>query len=412
MEESRWEARLGRLLVLHQGYISYMERGDAPLLPEDPWAWPADELEEFIRTLGIRTRKPESYVAGASPAVKPPSVADVEYQDGANDSIRYELQGGQLVMLVNGSRRAGPMDTSGIVTSLAWTPRPGWGGNVRTQRRFGGSVPEPSLEPLRLLADASGIPHNIPCLPTGSRIHRVSFLNLTRRRDRLERHEEALRGVGLFGLAKRVEAVDGRELDLVALGADILPEALQEAQTAHNYVVGEILTPGAVGLIVTWHRLLRGLIADPEFQNPDRCVLVTEDDAEFLPSFAVRLRCCLAEADATDPDWAALQVGFFMDRMRMSPVRHKRMVNWIAKPKWLAGTSGIVVRGARGAEALLQALVPIRARGQLDACFSGFYHALPMYCSKLPLMTAPGSEDGDTDIQIPDPPGAPDRVGV
>jgi len=89
--------------------------------------------------------------------------AKIEYNDDANDVVRFQLQpGGTLVMFVNGRRNNGGKETSGVVKSLSWEPSPGYGGVIRTQHHFGGAIPELQLEDLRAMAVAAGVQHNIP----------------------------------------------------------------------------------------------------------------------------------------------------------------------------------------------------------------------------------------------------------
>lgn len=89
--------------------------------------------------------------------------ATIEYEDEANDRIRFQLQpGGTLVMFVNGRRNNGGKESSGAISSLFWGPKPGYGGVIRTQHHFGGAIPELQLEELRAMAIAAGVQHNIP----------------------------------------------------------------------------------------------------------------------------------------------------------------------------------------------------------------------------------------------------------
>eukprot|EP00928_Gymnodinium_smaydae_P043318 TRINITY_DN2904_c0_g1_i1.p1 TRINITY_DN2904_c0_g1~~TRINITY_DN2904_c0_g1_i1.p1 ORF type:complete len:662 (+),score=83.96 TRINITY_DN2904_c0_g1_i1:32-1987(+) len=86
------------------------------------------------------------------------NVNEVAYHDGDGDDILITLENGQLIKYVNGSRKSGSRDSSGIVTRIRWT-RPL---RIDDQYGWGGDVPnEQVLHQVANLADRAGIPHNI-----------------------------------------------------------------------------------------------------------------------------------------------------------------------------------------------------------------------------------------------------------
>lgn len=89
----------------------------------------------------------------------------VQYTDGDGDTTRFSLENGQLIQYVNGQRKAGEHDTSGVVTGLMWSAegsREGTEGFIGDQYGWGAEIPAGHLEPLRRLADRAGVEHNIP----------------------------------------------------------------------------------------------------------------------------------------------------------------------------------------------------------------------------------------------------------
>merc|ERR1712107_939866 len=72
------------------------------------------------------------------------------------------MGGVKLIRYVNGKRKCGKDDSSGVITRLSWKAADGCAGDVRDQHGWGGKVPRGKLMPLKDLATAAGIPHNIP----------------------------------------------------------------------------------------------------------------------------------------------------------------------------------------------------------------------------------------------------------
>mmetsp|Transcript_60048 Transcript_60048/g.178781 ORF Transcript_60048/g.178781 Transcript_60048/m.178781 type:complete len:362 (+) Transcript_60048:2-1087(+) len=211
--------------------------------------------------------------------------------------------------------------------------------------------------------------------------------------------EEALRSAGLWQIAERVEGVDGREVDLDGVDSALATaEAVAEARRPPERVVGVKLTRGALGLLVTWHRLLSR--AEAELQ-PHECALIAEDDARYAPDFSHALARLMGELDLYDPRWEAVQVGYYPATSKSLPLTMMNglLPKLICQPLLMFGCVGVLVRGF-GVARLRRALFPVREGQQLDSAFSGHAGELRVYASAVPLAAAVPSECGDTDIQI------------
>jgi hypothetical protein len=92
------------------------------------------------------------------------SLADGEvarYTDGDGDTSVFRVEAGSLIMYVNGEKRAGQHDTTGIVTELWYSS--GMPAGIRTQHGWGsGDVPVDVVEKLRQVASKLGLANNLP----------------------------------------------------------------------------------------------------------------------------------------------------------------------------------------------------------------------------------------------------------
>lgn len=121
-----------------------------------------------------------------------------------------------------------------------------------------------------------------------SRLVRLFWLNLDRRPDRAEAQLEFIRRAKLQDLAERISAVNGLELDLNSVSESVLTkEGREQALNPPSFVLGRILTPGAVGLWLSWHAVLLRIAR--EARGEDECFLIVEDDAEYGEHFQERL---------------------------------------------------------------------------------------------------------------------------
>lgn len=242
-----------------------------------------------------------------------------------------------------------------------------------------------------------------------SRLSRTLWFNLDRRPDRAHEQETALKKAGLSAIAERVAAVDGSSLDLHTISQDILSrEGREQALAPTSFVLGRVLTPGAVGLWLTWHTVLTRIAKEAANEE---CYLVVEDDAVYCEGFGSKLKEVLAALDSFDASWHAAAVGYIRSKTRLKrllgdgPVEDDEptLDSVIGRIWKLTGAAAIVIRGAEGAQALLDVLFPVRSDSQFDFKLStvvDYYGMrLRMYCSAIPLAQAPLSEAGDSDIQ-------------
>lgn len=232
---------------------------------------------------------------------------------------------------------------------------------------------------------------------------KVLWMNLERRPDRASTQRNSLDRAGLARIAERFTSVDGSALDLNTIDERILTESgRQEAMVERGFVLGSKLTRGAVGLWLTWHRVLTHIA---ESGNNHTCFLVVEDDAEYTNHFCESLDEVLLALDMRDRAWTACVVGYIRSKTRLRPLFGDRpsdasdscLDTIIGLPAKLCGAAAVLVHGSAGAAALLQELFPVGARSQFDTLL-GTKEKL-CYITTVPLASAPLSEAGDTDIQ-------------
>lgn len=229
-------------------------------------------------------------------------------------------------------------------------------------------------------------------------------MNLDRRTDRAQAQQNALRRASLDSIAERVPAVDGRGLDLHAISEDILtPAGRDEALVDRPLVLGRLLTPGGIGLWMTWHGVLRRI---EEEAKPHQCYLVVEDDADYVEGFVQRLQEVMAALDVRDQEWSCCVVGYIRSKSRLLPLFGVRASDSsdtlldtpMGLPRQLCGATAVLVRGAAGAKAMREALFPVKPGSQFDLNLG--YKERICFMSAVPLASAPLSEAGDTDIQV------------
>ncbi|CAE8584285.1 unnamed protein product [Polarella glacialis] len=248
-------------------------------------------------------------------------------------------------------------------------------------------------------------------VPDGCRstLAQVLWLNLDRRQDRAAAHQQALVAAGLEDFAERVSAVDGRVVDLASVDTGILAEAgRQQACSPPEFVLGRVLTPGAVGLWLTWHSVLWRIIREA---GPGDCFLVVEDDAEYHEGFGPAIFRLMEALDACDSEWDACAVGYIRSKTRLVTIpwaepilKETEDIDEVLRiPTKLCGATAILVHGADGARSMLEALFPVGPDSQFDLKISVALNSkdcrLHMYAASSPLASAPLSEAGDTDIQ-------------
>lgn len=95
--------------------------------------------------------------------------SEVEFMDNDGDHIAFKLENFKLVKYVNGIKKVGRSDSSGIVTRLRLSgiPRGPWGGRLDDQEGWGGLISAESLTSLRALAGRAGVPIDLSDLVGG-----------------------------------------------------------------------------------------------------------------------------------------------------------------------------------------------------------------------------------------------------
>ncbi|CAL1155734.1 unnamed protein product [Cladocopium goreaui] len=242
-----------------------------------------------------------------------------------------------------------------------------------------------------------------------STLAKVLWINLDRRTDRADAQLNALEAAGLEDFGERFSAVDGSQVDFDTVPETILTrKGREQAENPPDFVLGRVLTPGAVGLWLSWYEVMCRIM---EEAAPNECFLVVEDDAEYSEDFGVQLFRLLDALDRCDELWHACAVGFIKSKSR-----HQELYWESERPKWakecdevlkvpvkLCGATAILVHGPDGAEEMLRSLFPIDADQQFDLKITMQIHdpqsTMRFYSSAVPLATAPLSEAGDTDIQ-------------
>jgi len=242
-----------------------------------------------------------------------------------------------------------------------------------------------------------------------SQLVKVYYLNLDRRVDRASEQQERLRHAGLDGIAERIRAVDGKILDLDSVSERVLTaDGRSQAKSPPAFVLGRVLTPGAVGLWLSWYKVLRRIAKQAA---PNECFMIAEDDAEYFEDFCGRLEQTFEALDSFDPHWHGVCLGYIKSKSRVKPLLGDKpeegtsgtVEDWIGRPGKLCGASAVIVRGKDGAHAFLNALFPVGPDQQLDLKISNaagdWRDSLHLYMAASPLAAAPLSEAGDSDIQ-------------
>jgi len=202
----------------------------------------------------------------------------------------------------------------------------------------------------------------------------------------------------------------------------LTPEGRAQALHHPAFVLGRVLTPGAVGLWLTWHQVLERIAANAA---PGECFLIVEDDAEYQEGLKAGLTDALEALDAADPLWEACAVGYIRSKSMAAPLvttyaddlsgspaaaLHTRPstrdpAEVIGRLFKLCGAAAVLVHGVHGARSLLRALFPVGPNSQFDRRITDSVHGecpslLHLYMVTEPLAAAPLSEAGDTDIQV------------
>ncbi|CAE7801073.1 Cercam [Symbiodinium sp. CCMP2456] len=225
-------------------------------------------------------------------------------------------------------------------------------------------------------------------------LRRIFYINLERRAQRRARFEKRAQELGLMDRLSRFPAVDGRLIDFESYPRSVVTEAGVSAASAPPAVVnGAHLTPGALGLILSYHTLLQRIAAD---QEEESVYVVAEDDAVLEDNFVSSLGLCLHALHDEDSRWDFLHLGYYDDDCSLAPLRGPAN-RLLCQPIQVYGLFGAALR-PRGAAQLLKYLFPLDE--QIDSSLARVYDKLNAYAVRTPLMRAPHSTPGNTDIQI------------
>eukprot|EP00930_Biecheleria_cincta_P084597 TRINITY_DN74045_c0_g1_i1.p1 TRINITY_DN74045_c0_g1~~TRINITY_DN74045_c0_g1_i1.p1 ORF type:complete len:304 (-),score=24.38 TRINITY_DN74045_c0_g1_i1:274-1185(-) len=225
-------------------------------------------------------------------------------------------------------------------------------------------------------------------------IHRFFFINLDRRVERRTRIEKHLRSRGLGQVVSRFPAVDGQTFDLDAYPSAIVTRAgVDAAKSPPAMVNGVHLTRGALGLILSYHTLLRRIASDPDEHH---IYVIAEDDAVLVEDFTQHLEVRLDALASVDPSWDLLHVGYYEDDCSLAPLGGP-CSKFLCRPVQVYGLFGAAFR-PRGARALLESLFPLDE--QIDSALSKVYGCIHAFATRPSLMRAEHSTAGNSDIQL------------
>eukprot|EP00931_Biecheleriopsis_adriatica_P112212 TRINITY_DN8678_c0_g1_i1.p1 TRINITY_DN8678_c0_g1~~TRINITY_DN8678_c0_g1_i1.p1 ORF type:complete len:295 (+),score=46.49 TRINITY_DN8678_c0_g1_i1:69-953(+) len=225
-------------------------------------------------------------------------------------------------------------------------------------------------------------------------MQRLFYINLDRRVERRHRFERFAQAQGLAEVMSRFPAVDGQSLEMEAYPTAVVSRpGLEAAFAPPNVVNGYHLTRGALGLILSYHTLLKRIAADP---NEDHVYVVAEDDAVLTENFNQRLGLCLQAVWQEDPRWDFIHVGYYDDDCSLAPLESPAN-EFLCRPVQVFGLFGAAIRPG-GARLLLQHLFPLDE--QIDSALARVYGIVRCYASRPPLMRAAHSTAENSDIQI------------
>ncbi|CAK8986846.1 unnamed protein product [Durusdinium trenchii] len=267
-------------------------------------------------------------------------------------------------------------------------------------------------------------------------IHRVLLFSLARQAVRRRQFLEQLqRFPELLSRVEWVKAIDGASLDLAEVPEDIVePQGIEDAQRARTKVLGFVLTKGAIGLAWTWFDTLDAVLRD---QDPSHVYLICEDDARFCPNFVDDFHELRLRAERHDPLWEVLHIGYHVvwPPGRKLTCGHDRCNASCAlgRPTVIFGAYAVALRPL-GAALLYERIFPVSL--QVDSELSRVYQHLAKSSGPLearvrsqqkaqgpavrvfaprsvseaevsrfprctgPLVLAPPSQAGSTDIQV------------
>ena len=275
--------------------------------------------------------------------------------------------------------------------------------------------------------------------PVHTVLHRILLFSLARQNARRQQFLEHLqRFPGLVSRVEWLSAVDGSSLNLHEVPEEVVDsDGIKDALTCHSRVLGYVLTRGAIGLAWTWFRALEMICQDEEKRH---VYLICEDDARFSPNFPSLFHDLCSAAECHDPDWEVLHVGYHPACTTVTSCGRRSCQDpascLLGRPTQLFGAYAVAIR-PDGAQKLWQKMFPVNL--QVDTELSRVYQnlgkatgtlqarvqrqepqdpsgalkvfaprpvseaevqAFPLWTG--PLVVAPASRAGSTDIQVLD----------
>jgi len=220
---------------------------------------------------------------------------------------------------------------------------------------------------------------------------KIIYINLERRKDRLVHMKNLLDKYNLQSMSERLNAIDGRKLNLDKIDKNIItPNGINDATSAKKMYT--VLTKGAIGLIMSQRSIYKKIIDE----NINAC-LILEDDIRFNAIDNLDLITRLNELEKNiNFDYDLLFLGYSPSTLKYP---HENINDYFYKLSRVYGLFGYIVTN-KGAKKLLD-MFPISS--QLDTEISNNSNNINIYAVKTNLILSEPSETNTefgTDIQI------------
>lgn len=221
--------------------------------------------------------------------------------------------------------------------------------------------------------------------------NKIIYINLERRKDRLEHMTNLLNKYRLIQFTERLDAIDGRKLNMDTIDNNIITkEGINDAKNAKKMYT--VLTKGAIGLIMSQRTIYKKIVDE----NIDSC-LILEDDIRFNATDNTDLIARLSELEKNiNFDYDLLFLGFSPSTLKYP---YENINDYFYKLSRVYGLFGYIVTN-KGAKKLLN-MFPISS--QLDTEISNHSNEINIYAVKTNLILSEPSETNTefgTDIQI------------
>lgn len=172
---------------------------------------------------------------------------------------------------------------------------------------------------------------------------KILYINLARRPDRNQNAITQLKKVNLLDKAERIDAVDGKQLDIASLSSDLITDHGRTYALSNRYIKSERLTPGAIGCALSHLRAYQKIIND---KIP--VTLILEDDVTCVDDFNDKMKLYM---QYIPDDFDIVYLGYHFCRMG------SRINKYFSRTKKVSGTFGYIVSN-KGA-VRLAAIFPI-----------------------------------------------------